>query len=112
MKSAQAVTDIAINPTNTAVNNCVGIFNVANCENFHSNLAVFNGAPQADENIVVHGSQDIDQSNTCDDDGGGGMSCTDDAGFPLGNLFQLEIGLMEQANLQLDNFEQSSTQVE
>ena len=77
----------------------------------HGNFATIVGAPLATQNINVDGSQNIDQSNTCsDDDLGvpGAINCVNDA-QTFGNVFAV-VNLNGAGDVQVDSFEQSSTQ--
>jgi hypothetical protein len=107
MKSAQALSSITISQANVAADACSGI---VNCVNVHDNFAIVTPAPLATQNINVDGSQNIDQSNTCsDDDLGvpGAINCVNDA-LTFGNDFAvLHDGA---ADVQVDSFEQASTQ--
>ena len=109
MNTVQALSKITISQANVATDACTGI---TNCVNAHTNLGqVLGGAPLATQNINVDGSQNIDQSNTCDDDDlgvPGAINCVNDAAT-IGNLFVVD-NLNGAGDVQVDSFEQASTQ--
>ena len=99
---------INIGQTGTQTNTCGLILVPVLCTNNADNQATVTPAPVATQDIDITGTQNIDQTNACDDDDGSECLNESSAGFGLGNVFRLEHD--QAADVSIESFKQNIQQ--
>ena len=100
MQTAEAAVNIEQSKSQTDA--CGLIFVPALCTNIGDNTAIVTPAPSPTQDIDVTGTQNMDQTNTCDDDDAGVPGeCLNDS---FGNIFFLDHS--QTADMTVQSFEQ------
>ena len=109
MQTVEAAVNVG--QTGTQINTCGLIIVPVLCTNNQDNEVTITPTPVATQDIDVTGTQNIDQTNTCDDDNLGApgeIECRNEASDPPRNFFELTHD--EAADLSVESFEQDINQ--